>query len=59
MGLKVRIAGFQNGDGFMKKEYEKIQIEFILFKDNDIVKTSGEVDGDETLYPIPGGWEGA
>ena len=43
----------------MKKEYEKIQIEFILFKDNDIVKTSGEVDGDETLYPIPGGWEGA
>ena len=43
----------------MKKTYENFQLQIIFFKDNDIVKTSGEVDGDETLYPIPGGWEGA
>lgn len=39
----------------MKKQYEKIQVQIILFKNNDFIRTSGEVDGDETVYPTP--WE--
>ena len=38
------------------KKYEEIKIEILLFRDEDIVTASGEVDGDETKYPIPGGW---
>ncbi len=42
----------------MKNQYEKIKIEIYMFQDMDIVtfSSSGEVDGDETKYPIPDGW---
>ena len=42
----------------MKNQYEKIKIEIYMFQDMDIVtlSTSGEVDSDETKYPIPDGW---
>ena len=42
----------------MKNQYEKVKIEIYIFQDMDIVtlSTSGEVDGDETKYPIPDGW---
>ena len=42
----------------MKNKYQKIEIELYIFQDTDIVTllTSGEVDGDETKYPIPDGW---
>ena len=42
----------------MKNQYEKIKIEIYMFQNTDIVtlSTSGEVDGDETKYPIPDGW---
>ena len=40
----------------MKKKYEKVEIDVYMFEDEDIVTASGEVDGDETKYPIPGGW---
>ena len=44
----------------MKNQYEKVKIEIYIFQDMDIVtlSTSGEVDGDETKYPIPDGWLG-
>lgn len=38
------------------KKYEEIKIEILLLSNEDIVKTSGEIDGDETKYPIPDGW---
>lgn len=38
------------------KVYDEIKIEILLFSNNDIVTTSGEVDGDETKYPVPDGW---
>jgi hypothetical protein len=42
----------------MRNQYEKIKIEIYMFQDVDIVTFSslGEVDGDETKYPIPDGW---
>ena len=42
----------------MKSQYEKIKIEIYAFQDVDIVtlSTSGEIDGDETKYPIPDSW---
>lgn len=42
----------------MKNQYEKLTIEIYTFQDVDIVtlSTSGEVDEDETKYPIPDGW---
>ena len=42
----------------MKNQYEKIKIEIYMFQDMDIVtfSSAGEVDGDETKYPIPDGW---
>ena len=42
----------------MNNQYEKIKIEIYTFQDADIVtlSTSGEVDGDETKYPIPDAW---
>ena len=40
----------------MKKKYEKVEIDVYIFEEEDIVTASGEVDGDETKYPIPGGW---
>ena len=42
----------------MKSQYEKIKIEIYAFQDVDIVTSSisGEIDGDETKYPIPDGW---
>ena len=42
----------------MINQYEKIKIEIYMFQDVDIVtfSSSGEVDGDETKYPIPDGW---
>jgi len=42
----------------MKNQYEKIKIEIYTFQDADIVtlSASGEVEGDETKYPIPDGW---
>ena len=38
------------------KKYEEIKIEILILRNEDIVTVSGEVDGDETKYPIPGGW---
>lgn len=44
----------------MKKIFEKVEIKIILFNQEDMIRTSGEtsgeVDGDETKYPIPDGW---
>ncbi len=42
----------------MKNKYSEIEIEIYDFSCEDIVRTSpqGEVDGDETKYPIPDGW---
>ena len=42
----------------MKNQYEKIKIQIYTFQAEDIVTLSysGEVDGDETKYPIPDGW---
>jgi hypothetical protein len=42
----------------MRNQYEKIEIEIYTFHAADIVtlSTSGEVDSDETKYPIPDGW---
>ena len=40
----------------MKNRYEEIEIQVLAFAEEDIVRTSGEVDGDETKYPVPGGW---
>ena len=40
----------------MKKIFEKVKMEIVLFEQEDVIKTSGFVDGDETKYPIPGGW---
>ena len=40
----------------MKSRYEEIKISILTFSEEDIVRTSGEVDGDETKYPIPDGW---
>lgn len=42
----------------MINQYEKVKIEIYMFQDVDIVtfSSSGEVDGDETKYPIPDGW---
>ena len=42
----------------MKNQYQKIKIEIYMFQNADIVtfSSSGEVDGDETKYPIPDGW---
>ena len=42
----------------MINQYEKIKIEIYTFQAEDIVtgSTSGEIDGDETKYPIPDGW---
>lgn len=42
----------------MKKKYNEIEVEIYTLITEDIVRTSasGEVDGDETKYPIPDGW---
>ena len=40
----------------MKNRYEKIEIQILTFAGEDIVRTSGAIDGDETKYPIPEGW---
>ena len=40
----------------MKKIFEKVEIKIVLFNQEDMIRTSGEVDGDETKYPIPDGW---
>ncbi len=38
------------------KKYETIEIQICVWQSDDIIRTSGEVDGDETKYPIPGVW---
>lgn len=40
------------------KKYNEIEIKIYKLQTEDIVtlSTSGEVDGDETKYPIPDGW---
>ena len=42
----------------MKNKYNEMEIIICMFPDTDIVtfSTSGEVEGDETKYPIPDGW---
>ena len=40
----------------MKKKYNEIEIKIYAFQAVDIVTLSGEIDGDETKYPIPDGW---
>lgn len=39
----------------MKQEYEKLNIVIYTFESDDVctMSTSGEVDGDETKYPVP------
>ena len=45
----------------MKRKYEELEIELYAFETDDVVtlSTQGEANGDETQYPIPGGWGGA
>ena len=45
-------------DFILNNKYKKIEIEIYTFQDADIVtfSASGEVEGDETKYPIPDGW---
>ena len=40
------------------KIYDKLEIEVYLFEQEEVIRTSfaGEVDGDETKYPIPEDW---
>ena len=42
----------------MKKIYNNIEIEIYMYASEDVIRTSpnGEVDGDETKYPIPEDW---
>ena len=40
----------------MKKKYSELEIEICTIEDADIVRTSYEVEGDETKYPIPDTW---
>lgn len=43
----------------MKQEYEKLNIVIYTFEADDVCTmsiASGEIDGDETKYPVPGGW---
>lgn len=40
----------------MKKIFNEVKIKIVLFKEEDMIRTSGEVEGDETKYPIPDGW---
>ena len=42
----------------MNKEYKTLEITIFQFAQEDIVtfSFSGEVDSDETRYPIPEGW---
>lgn len=40
----------------MKKQFDELEIKICLMVANDCLTTSGEVDGDETKYPIPDGW---
>ena len=49
----------ENGKYRMNNQYETIQITIYRFEADDVCTASvgsGEVDGDETKYPIPGGW---
>ena len=38
------------------KMYEKLEIEVYILQAEDVIRTSGVVDGDETKYPIPEDW---
>ena len=40
----------------MKKLYEQLELDIVLLSLDDVVTASGEVEDDETKYPIPGGW---
>ncbi len=42
----------------MKHQYETIELEIYIFENTDVITMSGsgEVEGEETKYPIPGGW---
>ena len=39
----------------MNKEYKTLEITIYHFDDEDVIRLSN-VEGDETLYPIPDGW---
>ena len=43
----------------MKKIYKELELEIIFLKDEYIITTSPEVDGDENKYPFPDGWGNA
>ena len=40
------------------KMYDKLKIEVYLLQEEDVIRTSFEVEveGDETKYPVPGDW---
>ncbi len=42
----------------MKRNYDEIKIEVLVLTCADVIRTSqeGTVEGDETKYPVPGGW---
>ena len=38
------------------KNYDELIIKICLTEANDCITASGEIDEDETKYPIPDGW---
>ena len=44
--------------GIFMKMYDELKIEVYLLQEEDVIRTSfeGEVEGDETKYPVPGDW---
>ena len=38
------------------KNYDELIVKICLMEANDCITASGEIDEDETKYPIPDGW---
>lgn len=38
------------------KTYDELEIKICLMEANDCITASGEIDGDETKYPVPDSW---
>ena len=38
------------------KNYDELIVTLCLMEEEDCITASGEVDEDETKYPIPDGW---
>ena len=53
------LVKIKNGNKTMKKEYEKVEFTIWMLDADDVCTmsiASGEVEGDETKYPIPDAW---